>query len=73
MPEHGDLPPQSARAILKLRFSDRAEAPRHGLLDKNRRGELSSGDRAEMESHSRVGNYLALMQAKARLSLKQQS
>ena len=73
MPEQGGLSRESARAILELRFSESADARMHELLEKNSLGELSDAERAEMESYSRVGNFLALMQAKARLSLKKGS
>jgi len=69
VPDKGDLGPDSARAILDLKFTEEAESRMHDLLEKNNQGTLSEGERAEMESYSRVGNFLALMQAKARLSL----
>ena len=40
------------------------------LADKNNRGTLSAAERQEMEKYARVGNFLDLLQAKARLSLK---
>jgi hypothetical protein len=42
------------------------------LADKNNRGTLTEGERAMMESYRRVGKFLAIIQAKARLSLKHQ-
>jgi hypothetical protein len=40
------------------------------LADKGNRGTITEAENAEMESYRRVGNLLALLQAKARLSLK---
>jgi hypothetical protein len=40
------------------------------LADKNNRGELSPEEHERLESYRRVGNLLALLQARARLSLK---
>ena len=39
------------------------------LANKNRQGTLTDAERTEMEQYLGVGNFLNLMQAKARLSL----
>ena len=39
------------------------------LAEKNRQGTLTESEAAEMEKYLRVGNFLNLMQAKARLTL----
>jgi len=68
-PESGSIPPESARSLLELRFSEHATRRMDELADKNRRGILSDVERTEMERYMRVGNFLNLMQAKARVSL----
>jgi hypothetical protein len=40
------------------------------LADKGNRGTLSQDEQAELDRFRRVGNFLALMHAKARLSLR---
>jgi len=39
------------------------------LAERNRQGTLTEAERQEMEKYLRVGNFLNLMQAKARLAL----
>ena len=39
------------------------------LAEKNRQGTLTESERQEMDKYLRVGNFLNLMQAKARLIL----
>jgi hypothetical protein len=43
------------------------------LSAKARRGELSAEEEAEIDSYVRVGHIVNLMQAKARLAIKQAS
>lgn len=59
-----------ARAILRLRFSDAQNERMRQLADKYNRGELTEEERQEMESFRRVGNFLAMIQSKARRSLQ---
>jgi len=68
--ESGDYDLDVARAILRLRFSDAQNDQMRQLAEKNNSGELTSSEREEIESYRRVGNVLALIQAKARLSLQ---
>jgi hypothetical protein len=69
-PGEPGLPAESARAILDLHF-DQAALRRMGVLaEKNNQGILTVAESEEMEKYLRVGNFLDLMQAKARLSLK---
>lgn len=68
-PDKPDLPAESARAILELRFGQPAIDRLNELAEKNRQGTLSEMERNELDSYLRVGNFLNLMQAKARNSL----
>ena len=69
-PERADLSPELARSILDLKFSRTAVERMNELADKNKRGVLTDTEREEMEKYIRVGSFLDLMQAKARLSLQ---
>jgi hypothetical protein len=40
------------------------------LLRKNNRGAITAGERVALERYLRVGRFLNLLQAKARLSLR---
>lgn len=60
----------SAQAILSIRFAPEDEERMRELMDKNNRQLLSDGERAQMEAFRRVGSFLAIAQAKARLQLK---
>jgi len=68
-PDQPGLPPESARAILALQFDQTALARMNDLAEKNRAGTLTEAERIEMEKYLRVGQFLNLLQAKARVSL----
>lgn len=69
-PERGNLSPEAARAILKLDFTPEDHRRANDLSEKARQGTLTPEERAELEEFIRVGNELAVLQSKARLSLK---
>jgi hypothetical protein len=56
--------------FLLLGFSEAQTTQLLELADKNNRGQLSPEEHERLESYRRVGNFLALLQARARLSLK---
>ena len=62
--------PESARGILSITFSADDEQRMQELMDKNNKGTITDEERAEMESYRRVGNFLGIMQARARLFLQ---
>lgn len=66
----GEFDPDAARAVLRLGFSEAQKARMKDLAARHNRGELDESEREEMESFRRVGNFLALLHSKARLSLK---
>ena len=72
-PGQPGLPPESARAILELKFDQTALKRMNDLAEKNRVGALSEAERIEMEKYLRVGQFLNLLQAKARVSLHELS
>lgn len=69
----GELDPEAARAVLQLAFSASQRSRMRELAERHNRGELDATELAEMESYRRVGNFLALIQSKARRSLKHSS
>ena len=68
-PEKPGLPPELARSILALRFDQTALQRMNDLAERNRAGTLSELERTEMERYLRVGRFLNLLAAKARVSL----
>lgn len=62
--------PEKADALLSLRFSDTDEARMQELMEKNNRGTTSGAEQAEMESYRKIGTFLAILQAQARLQSK---
>jgi hypothetical protein len=70
-PDRPGRSPESARAILELRFNETAREKMSRLASKNNQGTLTEAERVEMEKYVRVGTFLDLMQAKARLSLQE--
>jgi len=65
-----DFDEDAARAVLCLGFSEAQKTQMLDLADKNNRGQLSPAEQEQMESYRRVGNFLALLHARARRSLK---
>jgi len=69
-PDHGDLEPGVAAAFLRLRFSASQNDRMRELADKGNEGLLTAAEASELASYRRVGNFLSIMQAKARLTSK---
>ena len=59
-----------ARHVLKLRFSANDQARMHELAARNQAGELSPEEVDELANFVRVGDLLAILQSKARQSLR---
>jgi hypothetical protein len=70
-PAKGGLDPSAARAFLELKFDEDATKRIRQLLDKNNRGTISTEDQITLERFLRVGKFIDLLHAKARLSLKE--
>ena len=68
--DRGDFPPEVARSVLEWRFTDRAVDRMNALAERNNKGTISDAERAELEKYLRVGSFINLVQAKARLSLE---
>ena len=69
-PDQHDLSSAAARAFLKLEFTADDRQRMHELVVKNQSGKLDAAEQHELDSYVRVGRFLDLLGAKARLSLK---
>jgi hypothetical protein len=58
--------------LVAYRLPDDLQERAQLLLDKNRQGELSSEERAEMEAFRQLDHLMILIKAKARLRLRSQ-
>ena len=68
-PDEPTLKREFARAVLSVRFNDSATEKIRELLQKNSAGTITAVEKADLEKYMRVGQFLDLMHAKARLSL----
>lgn len=69
-PEVPGMTPDAARSVLALGFAPSDLDRINALAEKARQGILSSDEQSELDSYERVGHLLALLQAKARSSLR---
>ncbi len=72
-PANPSLTPQAAEGILSLGCSEADHARMSELAEKSNRGEISETERRELEGYVFVGDMLAILKSKARLSLRKQS
>jgi hypothetical protein len=70
---HAGLTPDAARIFLNLKFNKNATKRIRQLLQKNNRGTITGKDRRTLENYVRVGQFLDLLQAKAKLFLQEAS
>lgn len=70
-PERKPLPREVAQEILAWDFPPEDKERMAQLSEKARAGELSANEEAQIDSYVRVGHIINLMQAKARLAIKQ--
>jgi hypothetical protein len=70
-PDEGNLNPEAARAILKLKLHEGDRQRAHELAVKNQEGRLTAAEELEIEAYQRVGRLIDLLWAKARRSLSQ--
>jgi hypothetical protein len=69
-PGQPTLHPEAARFLLRLKFKKSATQRIRQLLRRNNCGTITAAERITLEKFLRVGKFLDLVQAKARLSLK---
>ncbi|HEX5241822.1 MAG TPA: hypothetical protein VFW23_01070 [Tepidisphaeraceae bacterium] len=72
-PKRGDLSAELARYILTLNFPKTDHIRYAELAEKAQLGALSESERAELEDFLNVNDFLAIIQAKARASMKNQN
>src|ERR1700722_13931420 len=64
------LSPDVARLILDLHFNSDADERIRSLLKEKNAGKITETESAELDKYLRVGQFIDLLQAKARLSLR---
>ena len=69
-PEAGDLSPVAARTLLDLDFSPTDRRRMDELAERAGAGSLTSRERKDADTYNRVAHLLALLQSKARQSLR---
>lgn len=72
-PDQPMLESDFARAVLSVRFSDTATDHIRDLLQKNNSGVITPSEKTTLDNYIRVGQFVDLLQAKARLSLPPQA
>jgi hypothetical protein len=71
--QNGDLPPEVARTVLAWRFADSDQARLAELSAKARSGTLSDSESRQLDWYLLLGDFLAILQSKARTSLRKHS
>jgi hypothetical protein len=69
----GNLKPETARSFLEFQLPGREVARIRRLLRKNNAGSITAAERIARESYIRIGQFLDLLHAKARLSLSRRA
>jgi hypothetical protein len=69
-PEIGDVSPEAAKALLALGFPESDHARMEELSDKAQEGTLTQGEQDELDGYINVSHFIAFVQSKARISLK---
>jgi hypothetical protein len=66
----GPLPPDRARHLLALGFSERDKARMHDLAVRNQAGALSDAEKEELLGYAKAGCLLGILHSKARRALQ---
>lgn len=69
----GPMSKATARRIQALEFSEEDRARMHELAERNRRGQLSDDEEAELDHFLRVGTMLSILNLRARRVLAPRS
>ena len=72
-PDIADVPADAARFFLSLDFSEADQTRIDELSAKAREGTMTDEERAELNDFIHLGDFLALIQSKARRSLGNQA
>ena len=65
-----DLHPDAARSLLGFKFEPKTKKQIQKLLQKNNRGTISAEERITLEKYLRVGQFLDLLHAKAKVLMR---
>jgi hypothetical protein len=68
--ERGLLPPDLARSILDVEFSERDKARMHDLAVRNQADALTPAEKEELYAFAKAGTLLGILKSKARRTLK---
>ena len=68
-----ELSSDAAEFLLSIAFDDRDRERMLELADRSEAGILTAEEQAEFDSYLHIGNFLAVMQSKARLAPKKKS
>jgi hypothetical protein len=68
--ERGTLAPELARYVLTLEFPPADQARYAELADRAQQGTLTAQEQIELDEYLNVNDFLAIVQSKARTSLK---
>lgn len=66
----GGMSPAFARQVLKYGFGPADQERIADLMERNQAGALPPAEKAELDEFARVGTFLSILQAQARLALK---
>jgi hypothetical protein len=67
--DSSELSPDAAQSFLAFKFSVETTRQIRKLLQKNNRGNITAPERLALEKYLRVGKFLDLVHARARLAL----
>jgi hypothetical protein len=65
-----DLSSDAAEFLLSISFDERDQKRKLELADRSEAGILAAEEQAEFDSYLHIGNFLSVMQSKARLALR---
>ena len=64
--ERGLLPPELARSIMEVEFSERDKARMHDLAVRNHADALTPAEKEELHAFAKAGTLLGILKSKAR-------
>jgi hypothetical protein len=65
-----DLSSEAAEFLLTISFDEADRRRMHDLAERSEAGTLTPEEQTEFDGYLHIGNFLAVMQSKARLALK---
>lgn len=68
-PDEPTMSEAHARFVLGMHFTEASQSRIRELLQKNNRGDITPQERAALDKFLRVGQFVDLLQAKARVTL----